>query len=450
MSRTLDIHAEHSVLASLMLWPEQIDRVADLLQPRDFGNSTHQGIFSAISTLIAACRAVDVITVHARLQEDGVEITLPDLNAIAQSACTPRAVRRYAEIVKGASLERQLLAAVDQAGGIAEGEGELPQRLEQVVSLFGGMAQQQVRNMPRSAQEIAISRIDHYVALSEGTVPQAWRTGIPSLDRHLMGGLRPGKVYVIAARPKVGKTSKAIQIALNCARDGLEALVLTQEMPGEEIGDRAISNLSRVDYSSILTGKFSDSDWGALTEGVELLAKLPLHIDDQGGLTLSDIRAKARSVKGLKILVIDYLQLCQGSGRARDNRNAEIEEISRGVKALAKELGCAVLLLSQLNRDVEKRQVKEPTLADLRDSGAIEQDADAVIFLWPVRVFDDSPTHKLVGCAVEANRSGTTGKFGLDFEGRYQRWGESDQPLRAATPVFDPRGRRKHFDGDDE
>jgi replicative DNA helicase len=450
MSRTLDTHAEHSVLASLMLWPEAFDRVADVLQARDFANAKHQAIFTAIASLMLACKAVDVVTVHAKLQADGVDLPLIDLNAIAQSESTPRAVRRYAEIVKAASLERDLLDAVDRAGGIAEGEGELPQRLEQVVALFGGMAQQTVRRLPRPIDQIIVNRIDHYTDLSLGNTPKAWRTRIPGLDRHLMGGLRPGKVYVIAARPKVGKTSLALQIAAHCAEDDLMALILTQEMPGEEIVDRAIANAGRVPYSGLLTGELSNDDWGCLSEGVEKLSRLPISIDDQGGLTLTDIRTKARSVKGLKILVIDYLQLCQGSGRGRDNRNAEIEEISRGVKALAKELGCAVLLLSQLNRDVEKRQVKKPTLADLRDSGAIEQDADAIIFLWPVRVFDDSPSHKLVGCAVEGNRSGTTGEIGLDFDGRYQRWAESSEPLHMAKPVFDGRGRRRQFDGDDE
>jgi replicative DNA helicase len=451
MSRSLDIHAEHSVLASLMLWPEAYDLVAGIVRSQDFGNAGNRAIFEAISALILAGAAVDVITVHSKLQETAAEISLGELNAIAQSECTPRGARRYAEIVKGSSLERQFLASVDKATEIAIGEGELAQRLEQVVALFGGMAQRSVRKMPRRVDEIAMSRIDHYTALAEGSVPQAWRTRIPSLDRHLSGGLRPGKVYVIAARPKVGKTSLAGQVAQTIAmHEDLPTLILTQEMPDEELVDRGIANLGRIDYQALMTGKLTDSDWTALAEGVETISKLPLYLDDQGGLTLSDIRTKARSVKGLKLLVIDYLQLCSGSSSRRDpNRNAEIEEISRGVKALAKELGCAVLLLSQLNRKVEERQDKKPGLADLRDSGAIEQDADAIIFLWPVRTFD-SPSHRLIGCSVAANRSGTTGEFGLDFEGRYQRWAESDQELRPATPPFVPRGRRGFPDGDED
>jgi replicative DNA helicase len=219
MSRTLDTHAEHSVLASLMLWPEAFDRVADVLQARDFANAKHQAIFTAIASLMLACKAVDVVTVHAKLQADGVDLPLTDLNAIAQSESTPRAVRRYAEIVKAASLERDLLDAVDRAGGIAEGEGELPQRLEQVVALFGGMAQQTVRRLPRPIdQEIIVNRIDHYTACRSGHA-EGLEHAIPGLDDHLMGGLRPGKVYVIAARPKVGKTSLALQIALHCAEE---------------------------------------------------------------------------------------------------------------------------------------------------------------------------------------------------------------------------------------
>jgi replicative DNA helicase len=207
------------------------------------------------------------------------------------------------------------------------------------------------------------------------------------------------------------------------------ACILTQEMPDEEIGDRAIANLGRVDYTAIQTGKFSDDDWGRLTDGVEIAAQLPIWIDDQAGLTLGDIRGKARSIKGLQVLVLDYLQLCSGStGRKDANRNSQIEEISRGLKTLAKELGIAIVMLSQLNREVEKRADKRPHLADLRDSGSIEQDADAVVFLWPVRDFE-SQGHRLIGCAVEANRSGPCGEFGLDTEGRHQRWVESDQDI---------------------
>jgi len=180
--------------------------------------------------------------------------------------------------------------------------------------------------------------------------------------------------------------------------------------------------------------------WGRASEAMDRLARLPFFIDDQGALTLRDIRAKAKSVKGLKVLVLDYLQLCAGT-RRDGNRNADIEEISRGLKALAKELGCAVLALSQLNRNVETRASKRPNLSDLRDSGAIEQDADVVMFLWPVRELE-AEGRRIVGLGIDKNRQGRTGEFGLDFYGDTQRWSQStadihQAPVRAKVGSFE-------------
>jgi len=199
--------------------------------------------------------------------------------------------------------------------------------------------------------------------------------------------------------------------------------------------------LGRIDYGNLQSGQLSNDEWGRVAEGVERLSRLPVHFDDEAGLTLQAIRAKARSVKGLKVLVIDYLQLCSGTNKRESNRNTELEEISRGIKTLAKELGLVVLLLSQLGRDVEKRANKEPELHDLRDSGAIEQDADAVIFLWHVRDFEQHG-HRLIGCKLGKNRGGPLGRFGLDFQGAYQLWHESDQDIRAAASSPIASGRK--------
>lgn len=451
MSRTLDMHAEQAILGGLMVWPGEFDRVGSVVTARDFASAGHQALFSAIASLALACKPIDVVTVYGEIQKlSGEGFTLPELNALAQGSASQRGMWRYAETVRAAALERRLLAATDQAGEIAEGEGEMAERLEGITSLFSGMAHASQSRMPRHVSEIAISRIDYYTDLSMGNVPAAWRTGLPTLDEKLSGGLRPGKVYVLAARPKVGKTSLAAQIALAAARDeALPTLILTQEMPDSEVVDRGVANLGRVGYSGLLTGKLDNEDWGRITEGIEILTQLPLWIDDQGGLTLSDIRAKARSVKGLKLLVIDYLQLCAGSKTARvANRNEEIGEISRGIKALAKELGCAVLLLSQLNRAVETRTDRRPNLSDLRDSGAIEQDADAIVFLWFVRMINGG--HKLIGCDVAANRSGTTGEFALDFDGSQQRWQESFESIRVAAPSKPAARSTRGWDTEDD
>jgi len=452
MSRTQDTQAEYGVLACMLTDAFTFDKIADVVSAADFPASTNRTLFEVMSSMISACKPVDVLTVHSELIHRKIEtISLEALNDIAQSSFVARHAKRYAEAVRMASLERQIRSAIAQADEIAEGDGDLSERTEAITSLFSAIAHRPTKRAPRPVSEIAISRIDYYTDLSMGKIPSAWRTGISSLDARLSGGLRPGKVYVLAARPKVGKTSLAAQIAMHFAEEHyLPTLILTQEMPDSEVVDRAVANLGRVPYSSLLTGKISNEEWGGITEGIERLTKLPITIDDQGGLTLADIRSKARSVKGLKLLVIDYLQLCSGSSQSRvPNRNAEIEEISRGIKTLAKELDCAVLLLSQLNRAVETRADKRPNLSDLRDSGAIEQDADAIFFLWFVRLLGRDG-HKLIGCDVAANRSGSTGEFALDFNGSHQLWRESDQPIKVNVPIVRSGGRRGFDPGDDE
>lgn len=454
MSRTLDTHAEYGVLAALLNDSFCFDRVSTVVTAADFSASTNRLLYEVIASLVMACKHVDVITVHSEMQRRGFDVLdLAAINAIAQSDFKASGAKRYAEAVRMASLERQLRAAVAEADEIVDGEGEIAERQERITALFSGISHRTLRKMPRHVSEIAISRVDHYTALQQGEIPAAWRTGLTTLDEKLSGGLRPGKVYVLAARPKIGKTSLAAQIAMTMAapdRDALSTLILTQEMPDEEIVDRGVANLGRVSYSSLLTGKLGNDAWGGIAEGCEQLSRLSLWIDDQGGLTLTDIRAKARDIKGLKLLVIDYLQLCSGGkGTRATNRNEEISEISRGIKALAKELDCAVILLSQLNRAVETRADRRPNLSDLRDSGAIEQDADAIIFLWFIRMIDGG--HKLIGCDVAANRSGGTGDFGLDFDGSQQRWQESFESTRSSLPMKAPRGGRRGWDsGDDE
>jgi replicative DNA helicase len=248
----------------------------------------------------------------------------------------------------------------------------------------------------------------------------------------LSGGLRPGKVYVLAARPSVGKSSLAQSLGLHFAEIHGPALMLSQEMPESEVAERAISALGRVDYGAVQTGKLTPDEWTRFVDGVEAGRALPFYVDDQAALRIGDIRAKARQVKGLKLLIVDYLQLC-ASDESSPNRNAEIEQISRGLKALSKEVGIAVLCLSQLNREVEKRASKEPMLSDLRDSGAIEQDADVVMFLWPAKEYETGS--KLVGCKLDKNRQGVKGRFLLDFHGGHQRWGESTVDFESLAPA---------------
>jgi replicative DNA helicase len=295
---------------------------------------------------------------------------------------------------------------------------------------IGKLERHQLRQAPRLLSDIAMRRVDHYTALEEGKAIAGWPTHLPSLDACLNGGFRPGGLYILASRPGNGKTSLASSIAHAFARDGLPTLFCSMEMGDSEIVDRSVASIGRLSYGALLTGKMSGDDWSRAVDALEGFRDLPLYVDDQAALTLRDVRFKAKSIRGLKVLVLDYLQLMTGSpGRREANRNAEIEEISRGLKALAKDLDIAVLVLSQLNREVEKRSVKRPNLSDLRDSGAIEQDADVVMCLWPVRDWK-AEGRRIVGLGVEKNRQGRTGEFGLDFFGDTQCWAESTADIR--------------------
>ena len=434
------VEAEQSVLGGLLLDNRAWDRAGDVLTDSDFYRFEHRLIFDAIGALINANKPADVITVFERLQRAGKGDEcggMAYLNSLAQSVPSAANMRRYAEIVRERAVLRTVIATATEATTLAWEGDDAGTTIDRITTLFGELQRHLVRKVPRAIADIAIERIDHYTALEEGTVTAGWPTHIPALDARLNGGLRAGSLYILAARPSVGKSSFAQSIGLSLSDGGLPTLYLNLEMTEAEVADRGVASAGRVSYSALLTGKMDSEHWTRATEAMDRLARLPFFVDDQPALTLRDIRLKAKTVKGLKVLVLDYLQLCAGT-RRDGNRNGEIEEISRGLKALAKELGIAVIALSQLNRDVEKRANKRPTLSDLRDSGAIEQDADVVMFLWPVREFE-AEGRRIIGLGIDKNRQGRLGEVGLDFYGDTQRWGESTADIRPPVPARSQR-----------
>ncbi|MBK9075473.1 MAG: DnaB-like helicase C-terminal domain-containing protein [Flavobacteriales bacterium] len=253
------------------------------------------------------------------------------------------------------------------------------------------------------------------------------KTGIDPLDRLLAGGLRGGKVYGIAARPSVGKSSAARTILLHLARSGITTLLLSQEMPADELADALVAEAGRVDGSTLQSGQFDDQDWGRIAEAVDTLRAIPLHVDDEGGLTLAKVRVKARAVKGLQVLAIDYLQLLTSTLKNKTT-NDEIGEISKGLKALALELNIPIVVLSQLNREVERRTDKEPVLSDLRDSGNIEQDLDVAVLMWTASEEEGSES-RLVCWKVAKHRGGKKGTFAMRWKPAINEWRESFEPL---------------------
>ena len=377
-----------------------------------------------------------MLAVFARLQDAGKDQEaggISYVNALAQSVASAAGVRRYAEIVRDKALQRAVIAAADEASTVAWDSTDAPTvKLDTILGVFDKLQRDQVLHKPQPVAELATRRLTHYDDLSSGRVQPGTPTGLRDLDAALNGGLQDGRVYVLAARPSIGKTALAMQIGLHRATAGDGVLLLSQEMPGEECTDRAMCNLGGIDYGRMQRGEMNDSDWSGASLAADSLGKMPLWIDDQPALKLADIRGKALSLrrKGLRLLIVDYLQLCSGTVTGRGvTRNAELEEICRGLKTLAKQLRIPVLLLSQLSREVEKRSNPEPTLADLRDSGAIEQDADCVLFLWRVRTWSD---RKILGLGVAKNRQGTTGqRIPLEFFGQHQRWADSTADISA-------------------
>lgn len=432
--------AEQAVLASVMLDAEAYER-AQPLQAGQFHHAAHRRIWEALGQLVAAHEPTDVLSVMGRMGRAAEQIGgLNYLHAVSVSVPSSRNVRRYADIVREHATRRDLIEAADEALEAARSGEPVPEILERIGSLMAGLQRQQSRKAPRRLGEIVAQRTEHYQALQDGAAVAGWPTHMPTLDRALAGGLRPGKLYFIGARPAVGKSSFSAQLLLTLASDGHPGLMLSQEMAGEEVADRAVANRGRIEYGRLQSGQLDDEDWCRAVEMLEGMRDLPVWVDDQGALTLADIRSKVRSIPGLQVLVLDYLQLCsRSSTSSASNRNSEIEEISRGLKALAMELGLAVICLSQLNRQVEQRAGQRPVLADLRDSGSIEQDADAVLMLWPGR--DAGDGCKLVGLGIAKNRQGRCMDMVLNFRGAVQRWEESTESLHDSADEQAPRRR---------
>jgi replicative DNA helicase len=438
---SVDAEVEMQVLGAVMSLPESFDMVAHVgLTPASFSHPLLGNMWAAIQRLAAAGKPFDPAAVYLTMRDAG-EADAPRtyLSSLVSGVWGTKAIVAHAERIKRREIERNMALAAAQIASMAHDPSiSLPDKLARAQGLLADLNTASVRKAPKHIAEITIQRTAHWEALERGEVVAGWPTKIPMLDNALNGGPKPGQLIILAARPSVGKSSLAEQLCITLASGGLPALFLSQEMPEEEVADRAASNTGRIDYGRLLSGKLEQEDWTRACEAMDKLRDIPLYVDDQPALTLVEVRTKARMVPGLKVLVLDYLQLCSGDG---DNRNAEIEIISRGLKALAKEMGICVIALSQLNRKVEERADKRPIMSDLRDSGAIEQDADVVVFLWPVR---EAADHRIVGCHVAKNRQGQKPEFGLAFFGSTQRWEESAADVSSPAPA---RARRSNDTG---
>ena len=429
--------AEQSVLGALMRDNDAIDRIGDL-KAAHFYRHEHRTIFSEIRSQIAAGKGCDVISVGVALGD-----RLPDglayLNAIAQSVPSSARIALHADTVRDRALRRGLLDATGKMVEMAHSPTKTAiEMLDAAQSAITSLAETRVQREPNRASDVMALHCD-VMARREESKSHGISTGFLSIDSLLNGGMNRGNLIILGARPSMGKTALSINISANVARDH-GVLFCSQEMMELELADRIVASLGRIDLGAVLKAKMDTQQWERYTHAVQKVSGLNLHLDEQPALTLLDVRGKARLVKrkhGLDLLVVDYLQLMAGDG---DNRNQQIEEISRGLKALAKELNCVVIALSQLSRNAANKA--RPQLSDLRDSGAIEQDADIVMFLHRAAV-DDPQSHmgNLADLFIAKNRQGRIDDVLLEYDGHYTLFRDTDahrpeSPQKAMRATF--------------
>lgn len=420
------VEHEQAVLGALLIDNDAIDRIGDL-RGEHFFKHDHALIFAEIVALIAAGSGADVMTVFERLRAKRLDAQvggLKYLNDLANSTPSSANIARYAEIVRDRAQKRGLLSVASVIQDSVYQPESASVLIDQAASQLEQLGEATIKREPKLAAQGLADHISILSKRSEGAV-NSISTGLVDLDKQLNGGLRPGWLVILAARPGMGKTALALNIASHVSIDHT-ALFLSMEMPEAELHDRHLASLGEIPLDQVMESPEDDNEyWNRITAASLKVSKLQLYIDDQAGLRLLDVRAKARMVKrkaGLDVLVVDYLQLMSGDGA---NRNAEIEGISRGLKALAKELNIAIIALAQLNRKSEDRANKVPMLSDLRDSGSIEQDADAVLFIHREQVSNPDAGDEWYGFAqvrFAKFRHGRTGDVALTYRGEFVKF----------------------------
>jgi len=425
------VEAEQSVLGGLMLDNLAWDRASDLLTDNDFYRFEHRMIFTAIAGLVSAARPADVITVFEQLQSLGKAEDcggLAYLNALAQSVPSAANMRRYAEIVRERAILRKLIAASDDIATQAfnpqgRNVNTILDEAETKIFKIGEEGSRQKQGF-QGIDKLMVALLDRVNELYENGAEEVTgvRSGFYDMDR-MTAGLQKGDLIVLAARPSMGKTAFALNIAEHVAvSEGLPVLVFSMEMGASQLALRLVGSLGRIDQQHLRTGKLAGDEWTRLAEAVDKLKQAQVFIDETPALNSAELRARARRMARqfggtLGLIVIDYLQLMSGSSSGGDeNRATEIGEISRGLKALAKELQCPVIALSQLNRSVESRNDKRPMMSDLRESGAIEQDADVIMFIYRDEYYNkESKEPGVAEIILAKQRNGPVGTVKLTF-----------------------------------
>ena len=438
------VEAEQSVLGGLLLDNAAWDKIADMIGESDFYRADHRLIYRHISKLVSGSRPADVITVSESLEStkelDGIG-GLAYLGALSQNTPTAANIRRYAEIVRDRAVMRKLAEVGTEIAETAynpmgKEAGQLLDEAESkvfAISEEGARGKQGFMDMQPLLTQV-VERIDMLYNRDNPSDVTGVPTGFTDLDR-MTSGLQPGDLVIVAGRPSMGKTSLALNMAEHVALEsGLPVGVFSMEMGASQLVMRMLGSVGKLDQHKVRTGRLADEDWRKLTDAVGRLNDAPIHIDETAALNSLELRARARRLHRqygkLGLIVVDYLQLMSASTQG-ENRATEISEISRGLKALAKELNVPVVALSQLNRSLEQRPNKRPVMSDLRESGAIEQDADLILFIYRDEVYNpDSPEKGKAEVIIGKQRNGPTGTITLVFQGEYTRFANFADPGR--------------------
>jgi replicative DNA helicase len=441
--------AEQAVLGALMLDNRSFDQIADVIIDQDFYRPEHQLIYTTMFQLMEKSQPIDTLTVtdalrqEQRLAKAGGEAYIFELANNTPSAAN---ITAYAKIVRERSILRQLIhAASDISQQALNPQGmdanDLLDRAEQGVF---AISQKQTRGSgPVALSAVLSDTLTRVQDLSDNKIDlTGLSTGFTDLDK-LTHGFQSADLIIVAARPSMGKTVLGMNIAEYAAvtYNDKPTLIFSLEMPSDAIVLRMLASLTRVELNKLRTGQLNDDDWSRLRHGVELLANANMYIDDTPALSPSEMRARARRIArkhgGLSMIMIDYLQLMQMKGQ-KENRTNEVSEISRSLKALAKEMDVPVIALSQLNRSLESRHDRRPIMSDLRESGAIEQDADLIAFIYRDEVYnEDTPDRGIAEIIIAKHRNGAIGKIRLKFEGRFTRFDNLAHADSYAQPFGD-------------
>ncbi|MDF2558292.1 MAG: replicative helicase [Bacillales bacterium] len=427
-----NLEAEQAVIGAVFLEPKSIELAMKYVRSDDFYRQQHQRIFQCMASLYESGSAVDLVTVSASLNTKQIldEVGgISYLTELASSVPTAANIEYYAEIVSQKSTLRKLISTateIVQDGYVRQGEidellDETEKKILEISNRKNAKAFQEIKDVVFQAY----SKID-MISQLKGEV-----TGIPTgykeLDR-LTAGFQRNDLIIVAARPSVGKTAFVLNIAQNVAKQAkaFRVAIFSLEMGAEQLVMRMLSAEGNVDAQKLRTGKLENTDWKNLQMAASSLEKTNIFIDDTPGIRVSEIRSKCRRLKqehGLDLIMIDYLQLIQGSEKSRENRQQEVSEISRSLKGLARELEVPVIALSQLSRGVESRQDKRPMMSDIRESGSIEQDADIVAFLYRDDYYDkESENQNIIEIIIAKQRNGPVGTVKLSFQKEYNKF----------------------------